>query len=80
MWWNRIDEHSVHFPGAVNSKFTSRLEFEKPSEKTAMPTYRILDQDGVVADKSRPEIDISDGEAIKLYKDMLTGTIQTNTG
>lgn len=60
----------------MNSKFTSKLEFEKPSEKTAMPTYRVLDQEGVVVDKSA-EIDISNEEAIKLYKDMLTGSRNT---
>ncbi len=64
---------SVHFPGAVNSKFTTRLEFERPSAKPAMPTYRVVDQDGAIVDKSATAIDISDAEVLKLYKDMLTG-------
>jgi hypothetical protein len=57
----------------VNSKFTSTLEIARPQDKNAMPTYRIMDQDGVVVDKTRAPKDISDEEMIKLYKDMLTG-------
>ncbi|KAJ9667309.1 hypothetical protein H2201_002510 [Coniosporium apollinis] len=66
---------SVHFPGAVNSKFTTALDFERPSEKPAMPTYRYMDQDGAIVDKNREPIDVSDEEAIKMYKDMLTVSI-----
>jgi len=40
-----------------------------------MPTYRILDQDGKLVDKDRKELDISDEEALKLYKDMVTLSI-----
>jgi 2-oxoisovalerate dehydrogenase E1 component alpha subunit len=42
-----------------------------------MPTYRILNQDGVVVDKDMEPIDISDEEALKVYKDMLTGAAPT---
>jgi 2-oxoisovalerate dehydrogenase E1 component alpha subunit len=64
----------VLFPGAVNSKFTAHLEFVSPSEKDAMPTYRIMDQNGVVVDKDR-EPHISEEEVVKLYMDMLTVSI-----
>jgi 2-oxoisovalerate dehydrogenase E1 component alpha subunit len=37
-----------------------------------MPTYRILDQDGVVVDKSQQPSDIPDDELIKMYTDMLS--------
>jgi len=37
-----------------------------------MPTYRILDQDGVIVDKSREPSDISNDHLIKMYKDMLS--------
>lgn len=40
-----------------------------------MPTYRILDQDGVIVDKDREPPDISDEEVIKMYKDMVSGTV-----
>jgi 2-oxoisovalerate dehydrogenase E1 component alpha subunit len=40
-----------------------------------MPTYRVLDQDGVVVDKDAESPDISDEEAIRLYKDMVTVSV-----
>lgn len=40
-----------------------------------MPTYRVLDQDGVVVDKEAHAPDISDEEAIRLYKDMVTVSV-----
>ncbi|EON68116.1 2-oxoisovalerate dehydrogenase E1 component, alpha subunit [Coniosporium apollinis CBS 100218] len=77
--WSSISQRPgsdhVHFPGAVNSKFTTTLDYERPSEKPAMPTYRYMDQDGAIVDKNREPIDISDEEAIKMYKDMLTVSI-----
>lgn len=66
---------SVLFPGAVNSKFTTTLDFERPTQKKAMPTYRILDQDGAIVDKDRDPPDISDAELLKMYKDMVTVSI-----
>ncbi len=62
----------VHFPGAVNSKFTPTLEFSNPSSMTSMPTYRVIDSEGVVV--GIPPT-IQDEEVIKLYKDMLTISI-----
>ncbi|KAF1982111.1 hypothetical protein K402DRAFT_363480 [Aulographum hederae CBS 113979] len=67
-------DHLV-FPGAVDSKFTTNLAFERPSEKTAMPTFRIMDQDGKIIDKDREPLVVTDEEAIKWYKDMLTVSI-----
>jgi len=65
----------VHFPGAVNSQFTTKLNFNRATEDDAMPTYRVLDQDGVVVDKQAKSPDISDEEAIRLYKDMVTVSV-----
>jgi 2-oxoisovalerate dehydrogenase E1 component alpha subunit len=70
------DGPSVHFPGAVNSKFVSNLTFERPSTHTAIPTYRVMDQDGIIVDKNRKPPDVSDEEALTWYKNMLTGTHQ----
>ena len=64
---------SVNFPGAVNSKFTTNLSFERPSTYSAIPTYRIMDSDGVVVDETRAPEDVSPEEAIKMYTNMLTG-------
>ncbi|TPX18811.1 uncharacterized protein E0L32_011490 [Thyridium curvatum] len=70
----RPDSNFVSFPGALKSAFTSDLKFEHPSEYPAMPTYRVVDQQGVVVDrKFKP--DLSDEEVVKLYKDMLTVSI-----
>ena len=38
-----------------------------------MPTYRIMDQDGVIVDKNRGPPDVSDEQLLKWYKDMLLG-------
>lgn len=65
---------SVHFPGAVNSKFTTRLSFEKPSTHSAIPTYRVMDSDGVIMDKGQAPLDVGDQETLTWYKNMLTGT------
>lgn len=69
---------SVHFPGAVNSKFTTSLNFDRATEEDAMPTYRIMDQDGVIVDKSRGPPDVSDEQLLKWYKDMLLGKLPRN--
>lgn len=64
---------SVRFPGAVNSKFTSEMAFSRPSTTPTMPTYRVMDSDGVIVDKKHEPTDVSDEEALTWYKNMLTG-------
>lgn len=65
---------SVHFPGAVNSKFTTKLSFERPSTHSAIPTYRVIDSDGIVVDKTRNQLDTSNEEILRWYQNMLSGT------
>lgn len=65
---------SVHFPGAVDSKFTTRLSFEKPSTHSAIPTYRVMDSDGVIVDEGQAPFDNDREEILTWYKNMLTGT------
>ena len=65
--------YSVHFPGAVNSAFTTHLAFSHPSTHAAMPTYRVMDSDGVVVDESRKPSDVSNEEILAWYKNMVTG-------
>ncbi len=67
--------YSVNFPGAVNSKFTTNLSFARPDTLPAMPTYRVMDSDGVIVDKSRKPTDIGNKEVIGWYKNMLTGQL-----
>ena len=40
-----------------------------------MPTYRYIDQDGVVVDQDRPEPDLTDEQVLKIYRDMVTVSI-----
>ncbi|KAJ6151455.1 hypothetical protein N7470_007052 [Penicillium chermesinum] len=65
----------VHFPGAVNSKFTSDMKFLKASDLPAIPTYRVLDSDGEIVDKTRGPPDVPDEEVLTWYKNMLTVSI-----
>jgi 2-oxoisovalerate dehydrogenase E1 component alpha subunit len=69
------NDRSVHFPGAVDSKFTTTLAFKSPEENDAMPTYRILDQEGAIVDKSQESPNVSTEELLKMYKDMVTVSI-----
>jgi 2-oxoisovalerate dehydrogenase E1 component alpha subunit len=61
----------VSFPGAVKSAFTSNLKFALSSESPALPTYRVVDQDGNIVDQTFKQ-DLSDEEVVKLYRTMLT--------
>lgn len=63
----------MHFPGALKSKFTSKMSFEDPSSHPAIPTYRVMDSDGVIVDDSRGPPDVPSDEMISWYKTMLTG-------
>lgn len=65
--------HSVQFPGAVNSKFTSQMSFVTPDENSAIPTYRVVDSDGVVVDKSKTSLDVTNEELLTWYKNMVSG-------
>lgn len=65
------DKNRVLFPGALNSEFTSTLEFIQPSEtKGAISTYRCLNQYGEIIDQS-VGADTTDEEALQLYKNMV---------
>lgn len=67
--------YRVRFPGAVDSKFTTDMKFVKPSDHPAIPTYRVIDSDGVIADSSHGPLNVKDEEVISWYKDMLTVSI-----
>ena len=69
--------YSVHFPGAVNSKFTTNLSFQRPSTYPAISTYRVMDSDGAIVDEARAPREVSEQEVVKWYRDMLTGILDT---
>lgn len=77
-WLTDSVAFSVQFPGAVNSKFTTDMAFVKPSDMPYIPTYRVMDSDGVLVgkDKERP-VDVSDEEILTWYKNMLIGVLKT---
>merc|ERR1712000_285256 len=60
----------VSFPGALKSAFATTLSFQTPQEWTALPTYRVVDQNGDVVDPSF-QPDIPEDKIVKLYTDML---------
>ncbi|KAH6887571.1 thiamine diphosphate-binding protein [Thelonectria olida] len=66
----RPNSDFVSFPGALKSAFTHTLKYETPESYPALPTYRVVDQHGVVVDEAFTP-DISDEEVIRLYKDMV---------
>ncbi|KAH8887551.1 thiamine diphosphate-binding protein [Thozetella sp. PMI_491] len=50
------------------------MKFEQPSTYPAIPTYRVVDPNGVVVDQSFSP-DLTDDEVVKLYLDMVTVSI-----
>jgi 2-oxoisovalerate dehydrogenase E1 component alpha subunit len=61
----------VLFPGALNSEFTNTMEFMHPSRAKAIPTYRVMNQYGEIADRDIG-VDTTDEEALQLYRNMVT--------
>jgi len=49
------------------------MSFERPSTRPAIPTYRVMDSDGVIVDKERDPSDVRDEEVLTWYKNMLMG-------
>lgn len=49
------------------------MSFVKPSDIPAIETYRVMDSDGVLVDKSRGPPSVTDEQALTWYKNMLTG-------
>ncbi|KAF1845522.1 uncharacterized protein K460DRAFT_286641 [Cucurbitaria berberidis CBS 394.84] len=60
----------VLFPGALNSEFTSTLDFLQPSQTQAISTYRVMNQYGEIIDKDIG-VETTDEEALDLYKNMV---------
>lgn len=57
------------FPGALNSYYTEKLEFDDPDDGEAIPVYRVMDRNGKVFNEAHdPKLD---KETIKnMYKQM----------
>ncbi|KAI9925181.1 hypothetical protein ASPWEDRAFT_45879 [Aspergillus wentii DTO 134E9] len=65
----------VRFPGAVNSKFTSQMSFINASDMPNIPTYRVMDSDGVLVEKTREALNVSNENILTWYKNMLTVSV-----
>ena len=40
------------FPGALNSYYTEKLEFDDPDDGGVIPVYRVMDRNGKVFDEA----------------------------
>ena len=49
------------------------MEFLTPSALPVIPTFRIMNSEGVMEDQSREPPDVTDDQALTWYKNMLTG-------
>ena len=68
--------HYRPFPGAVNSRLTSKMDFLKPAEVTPIATYHVMNADGSVADPDRGPPDVTDEQVVEWYKNMVTGGLE----
>ncbi|KAL5347707.1 hypothetical protein ACLOAV_007116 [Pseudogymnoascus australis] len=61
----RSGEHKddrLRFPGALEAKFTTDLNFHNPKDNDVISCYRVMDSEGVIVDKTYKR-DFSDEEA-----------------
>lgn len=50
------------------------MTFVTPADMPHIPTYRVMDSDGELLDKSRERpVDVSDEEILTWYKNMMSG-------
>ncbi|KAK2553834.1 2-oxoisovalerate dehydrogenase subunit alpha [Acropora cervicornis] len=48
----------ARFPGAVNSRYTEKMNFDNPEDGESIPVYRVMDRNGKVFDNSQdPNLD-----------------------
>ncbi|RPA86252.1 hypothetical protein BJ508DRAFT_411433 [Ascobolus immersus RN42] len=66
--------NSVHFPGALNSQFTSTMSFHAPNATPSLPTYRIMDTNGEIIDTSHTPTMDAEG-MLKMYTAMVKTSI-----
>lgn len=57
----------------MGSQLVASMDFVMPSNYPIIPTYRVIDANGVMVDKDRPEPDVTDEQVLTWYRNMLTG-------
>ena len=66
-------DHRPRFPGAASSPVSTKMEFLNPKNLPPIPTFRVMNMDGDVEDKSRTPPDVTHEQVLGWYKNMLTG-------
>ncbi|KAJ6017892.1 thiamine diphosphate-binding protein, partial [Penicillium sp. IBT 35674x] len=61
------------FPGAVDSPFSSKMEWIIPAEHTRIPTFRILNMQNKIENPALLTSNIPKDEILQWYKNMVTG-------
>lgn len=56
------------------------MSFLKASDLPAIPTYRVIDSDGELVDKTRAAPLVTNEEALTWYKNMLSGEFGRSQG
>lgn len=51
------------------------MSFINPAETSSIPTYRVMNSDGVMLEKDRKSLDVSNEEILTWYKNMLTVSV-----
>lgn len=62
------------FPGALKSALVDKMEFVTASTQPVIPTFRVLNSDGVIENESQELLNVEDEQILTWYKNMLTGT------
>ncbi|RFU28941.1 hypothetical protein B7463_g7387, partial [Scytalidium lignicola] len=63
------------FPGATESPITTEMAFLRPSNLPLIPTYRVMNTEGVLDNPNRHPPNVTDEQALTWYKNMLTVNI-----
>ncbi len=62
---------SPHFPGAVNSPLTAKMNFIDPKAIPSIATYGIMNAHGNIRDEKRTSFDVADKQVVEWYKNMV---------
>jgi 2-oxoisovalerate dehydrogenase E1 component subunit alpha len=62
----------------MKSGLVTKMEFVTPSDFPIIPTYHVMNLDGIMEDKTRARPDVSNEQALTWYRNMLTGTLPGN--
>jgi 2-oxoisovalerate dehydrogenase E1 component alpha subunit len=61
------------FPGAIESRLVTTMDFVTPSDFPIIPKYRVMNADGVMEDKTRARPDVTNEQVLTWYRNMLVG-------